>query len=241
MHYNSFPQFKGGLLEAAPSVPPDVPSPKMMSDAKIDILFQHYNHARGQASLTLGRLDDTTGERETRGTSFEGGKGQLLLTPKASGFSENKPSPTMTWSQSKTVMPGGIMAGEWKDKGGRVIKPPQWKEMSTQQQMDQLMANKWSIWLNDSFILGGIHSHAVFHLISNIPDLQGNAANAQFPFNVTQRELIGLLTFGYSSSTPLAKGSEYKCTQTQLADAATFKSYCEKMVSQENRVRQRAS
>ena len=186
MHYDTFPEFKAGLLQADPTT---------MSDAKIDILFQHYSHARHQTSLTLGRLDDTQNERETRGSSFEGGTGQLLLTPKASGFSGQ-----------------------------------------TQKDMDKAMASKWSIWLNDSFILGGIHSHAVFHLVSNIPNLQGTP-NAAFPFTVTQRELIGLLTFGYASSDPLKKGTEYKCVQTQLADAATFRSYCEEMALQESRVR----
>lgn len=200
MHYDTFPQFKAGLLEAASSVPADPSSPKMMSDAKIDIIFQHYNNARHQTSLTLGRLDDTKSERETLGSEFEGGGGHLLLTPKASSSFTG----------------------------------------SAQQQMDAAMSKKWSIWLNDSFILGGIHSHAVFHLVSNISDLQGNTSNALFPFNVTQRELIGLLTFGYAGSAPLLKGSEYTCTKTQLADAATFKSYCDEMVSRESLVRQQA-
>ena len=120
MHYNSFPQFKAGLLE--PGLPRQTPDPK------VDILFAHYNHARGQDSLTLGRLDDTKKLRETRGTGFEGGKGQMLLTPKATGFNAR-----------------------------------------AEQEVDKMLGKRWSIWLNDSFILGGIHRHAPFYLVSN-PD-----------------------------------------------------------------------
>jgi hypothetical protein len=105
--------------------------------------------------------------------------------------------------------------------------------------MNTMMGNKWSIWLNDAFILGGIHTHAVFHLVSNL-NLKRDP-NAQFPFNVTQRELLGLCKFGYSGMEgELKAGTEYKRTDTQLADAATFKSYVEEMLSQESRVRRRA-
>ncbi|HTO44697.1 MAG TPA: hypothetical protein VML56_11515, partial [Burkholderiales bacterium] len=103
MHYNTFPQFKAGLLEAASSLPAGAPDPKTMPDAKIDILFQHYNHARGQASLTVGRLKQTQDLRETQGTAFEGGKGRLLLTPKASGFSSAASPASMTFG--KTAVP----------------------------------------------------------------------------------------------------------------------------------------
>jgi hypothetical protein len=120
---------------------------------------------------------------EKYGTAFEGGKGELLITPK--GYSR-----------------------EMTDKQGR----------------------KWSVWLNDSFILGGIHSHALFFLKSNPDDLDRVDDKSEFVFNVTQRELIGLITFGYSrgdESHP--KGLEYKCSDTRLADAATFKSYVERV------------
>ena len=110
---------------------------------------------------------------------------------------------------------------------------------SPKEQMNTMMGNKWSIWLNDAFILGGIHTHAVFHLVSNL-NLKRDP-NAQFPFNVTQRELLGLCKFGYSGMEgELKAGTEYKRTDTQLADAATFKSYVEEMLSQESRVRRRA-
>lgn len=234
MHYDSFPQFKAGLLEADGF-------PKTTSDAKIDILFQHYKHAQGQADLTLGRLGDTEKLRETQGSAFEGGKGQLLLTSKTSGFDPKASTPAMTFG--KTVLPRGVMAGEWREwRQGKeeVITPADWKKKSPKEQMDIMMGNKWSIWLNDAFILGGIHSHSVFHLVSDINSLAGNPNDAQYPFKVTQRELIGLLKFGYSGSAPHLKGTEYKCTNTQLADGATFKAYVDEMLSQESKLRKGA-
>ena len=43
---------------------------------------------------------------------------------------------------------------------------------------------------------------------------------------MTQRELIGLTTFGYSRGAGTdPRGLAYTCTSTQLADAATLKAY----------------
>jgi len=57
------------------------------------------------------------------------------------------------------------------------------------------------------------------------------------PPGISQRELLGLCKFGYSGiEGDLKAGTEYKCTDTRLADAATFKSYVEEMLSQESRV-----
>ena len=173
MHYDSFPQFKGGLQEAG----------FQGSEIKIEILFAYYNHARQQASLILGRLSDVKPLVEKYGTAFEGGKGQLLITPQ--GYSS---------------------------------------------EMDQKQGSKWSLWLNDCFILGGIHSHATFYLKSNPDALDYLDKNNQFVFNVTQRELIGLITFGYSRSDRNdPRGLEYKCTEGGLADAATFRSYIDQV------------
>ncbi len=214
MHYETFPQFKAGLRDA-PGFPQD------WSDAKIDILFQHYRNARAQASLTLGRLAQTQEMRATKGSVFEGGKGQLLLTPEPSGFSSTATPAASTFGRK--VVP----------KNAR----PDWDKLSPYEQMNTMLGNKWSIWLNDAFILGGIHNHAAFHLVSNM-NLKGDSNSKQFPFNVTQRELIGLCTFGYSGVVgDLKAGTEFKCTKAELADAATFKTYGEEMLWQENRAR----
>jgi hypothetical protein len=188
VHYTNFAEFKGGLLEAG------FPGADGKSDPKIDILFEYYRHARGQTNLTLGRLADTQPLREKLGSAFDGGAAQLLLTPKASGFSTQTPA-----SGKKSV----------------------------QDQMESLLGKRWSIWLNDSFILGGIHSHVPFTLVSDISDYED--PNADFTFNVTQRELIGLITFGYERGDPTAGGAQYKCTNTVLADGATFRAYVDQM------------
>lgn len=173
MRYETFPQFKGGIQDAGFKGP----------DAQCDILFAYYTHARRQASLTLGRLDDLKPLADRYGTAFEGGSGQLLMTPQ--GYND---------------------------------------EMSKKQ------GQKWSIWLNDSFILGGIHSHITFYLRSNPDALDYVDPKNQHVFNVTQRELIGLTTFGYSRGTGTdPKGLAYTCTSTQLADAATFKAYADQV------------
>ena len=225
MHYDSFPEFKGGLKE--------VPSfPATVSDAKIDILFQYYNLARGQAQLTLGRLADTQKERESRGSVFEGGKGQLLLTLRAQGFSTKKPAANEFAGAS--AVGRGVLQQEWKDGKMQVASRSDWEKKSTQQQMETMLGNMWSIWLNDAYILGGIHGHVEFDLVSKV-DFKPNPAG-DFPFNVTQRELFGLLMFGYSSGQP-PKPTTYRCTNPQLADSATFKTYVAQMEKREAEAR----
>jgi hypothetical protein len=95
------------------------------------------------------------------------------------------------------------------------------KEMSDQQ------GKKWSIIRNDCFILGGIHGHATFYLKTKDLDALNRVNDKnEFVFNVTQRELIGLITFGYSqgnASDP--RGVEFKCTDPGLADTASFRAY----------------
>jgi hypothetical protein len=230
VHYTNFAEFKCGVLEAG------FPQGDGKNDAKIDILFAYYKQARGpsdltpreQSNLTLGRLNDTQALREKQGSVFDGGKGQLLLTPKASGFSTSKPVPAAT--AGKTALPRGLMAGEWKEWTNgeeRTSTVEDWKKKTSQEQMETLLGSRWSIWLNDSFILGGIHSHRSFCLVSQISS-HGDPA-AKFVFNVTQRELIGLVRFGYSKSAPTPLGTEYKCTKELAADGATFKAYVDEI------------
>jgi hypothetical protein len=73
-----------------------------------------------------------------------------------------------------------------------------------------------------------------FDLVSKL-DLKPNPAG-DFPFNVTQRELIGLLMFGYSAGGASTK-TILRCTSPQLADAATFKTYAANMEMREAEAR----
>ena len=103
---------------------------------------------------------------------------------------------------------------------------------------------KWSIILNDSWILGGVHGHVNFELVSPV---RGNVMDQSYTtelaadrkFTVTGRELIGLKTFGYQQVYgPVEKithdarpadlpGSTIllQCTNPSLADAATLTRY----------------
>ena len=112
-------------------------------------------------------------------------------------------------------------------KAALLVTPQGYNDEITKKQ-----GGKWSIWLNDAFILGGIHGHSDFYLKSNNLDaLDRVDESSEWVFNVTQRELIGLITFGYGQSgTTSPMGVEYKCTDTRLADSATFKGYCDQML-----------
>lgn len=147
----------------------------------------------------------------------------MLLTPKPQGFATTHAVPVAT---AAAVVPKGIADKQWK-AGNQVITAADWKTKNVEEQMDMLLGGRWSIWLNDSFILGGIHGHRTFYLVSDISDY-GNPDD-DFTFNVTQRELIGLVTFGYSRGEPTARGAEYKCTNTVLADGASFRAYVDQM------------
>lgn len=102
----------------------------------------------------------------------------------------------------------------------------------------------WSIILNDSWILGGVHGHVNFELVSpvrgNVMDQNYTAdLSADRKFTVTGRELIGLKTFGYHQVYgPVEKISHdarpadlpgsnilLQCVNPALADAATLTSY----------------
>jgi hypothetical protein len=58
-----------------------------------------------------------------------------------------------------------------------------------------LKMDKWTMAVNDSWVLGGVHRQANFRLVS--PRVMENLWNADGYFVVTARELLGLLHFGY--------------------------------------------
>ncbi len=108
-----------------------------------------------------------------------------------------------------------------------------------------LRSSAWSIILNDSWILGGIHGHVNFELIS-LPS-EDSVINKSYSstdsvdriFRVTGRELIGLTSFGYAQVCgPVEKISAdirpahlpncnalIQCVNPGLADSATFTAY----------------
>ena len=110
-----------------------------------------------------------------------------------------------------------------------------------------LRTKTWSIFLNDSWILGGLHSHINFELVS-VPSGE-TILNKDFKegdppdriFRVTGRELIGLTSFGYAQVYgPVEKISDeirpahspycnalIQCLDRALASSATFTKYRE--------------
>lgn len=104
--------------------------------------------------------------------------------------------------------------------------------------------SRWRIFLNDCFILGGIHSHGEFRLVGmnsvvDDPDA-GLVADpgdqpqlnhvrdpqTQFNLKVTQREVIGLNTFGYTGANfAIQNERRFRCARPDLADAATLRAY----------------
>lgn len=97
-----------------------------------------------------------------------------------------------------------------------------------------LRMEHWSIRVNDSWILGGIHAHHPFYVASdattkNFVNLKHNPGTdaAERIFTVTARELIGIQYFGYTirQGNHEALGTVYECTAPVAADRATLPAY----------------
>ena len=106
---------------------------------------------------------------------------------------------------------------------------------------DQSSGRNWTTLANDCWILGGIHAHLPFQLVS--PPVKSTFINANFDpsvhdstrlMRVTARELLGLAAFGYKSavnqeidseSRRLGVRYELRCYDTAKADQATIASY----------------
>ncbi|MEL6397376.1 MAG: hypothetical protein AAFQ71_15480 [Planctomycetota bacterium] len=85
-----------------------------------------------------------------------------------------------------------------------------------------LHMDKWTLCMNDSWILGGVHRRANFRLVSNLT--LANLWNAAGYFVVTAREIRGLLNFGYQ----LKQAGPYKmlmCTNRVRAMTADLIKY----------------
>jgi len=114
--------------------------------------------------------------------------------------------------------------------------------------VDMTEQRRWRIFLNDCFILGGIHSHGDFRLAGvdevitgdkTLVDKPGSRPQLDYVKNpkdkynlkVTQREVLGLNTFGYTGGGIVDGYRVFKCTQPDAADGATLRSY-RKIVTQ---------
>lgn len=103
-------------------------------------------------------------------------------------------------------------------------------------------SNRWKLFFNDCFILGGVHERAQFQLVNptmaiNDDTLEQNPAagfaqldyiteNApSWKLKVTQREVLGLTAFGYSSDNAMGYRRDFQCVKPAEADAATLPGY----------------
>jgi hypothetical protein len=106
----------------------------------------------------------------------------------------------------------------------------------------------WTVYFNDAFIIGGIHSHGDFTLVaanilepSVLPEVAAQMPagarqldvvfnpDGNYPLRVTQRECIALGLFGYSA-TEQANGSViYHCATVAAADGATLTQYVQQV------------
>ncbi|OCA52927.1 hypothetical protein [Photorhabdus namnaonensis] len=86
-----------------------------------------------------------------------------------------------------------------------------------------LMVDKWTDVINDCWVLGGIHRHADFHLMS--AEAPSNLWNHEQGYHiVTAREILGLLNFGYKREKH-GKQVIYRCKNPSSADRASLLPY----------------
>ena len=102
----------------------------------------------------------------------------------------------------------------------------------------------WELYYNDCFILGGVHAQAQFELmdanrVMALPELATanqihNGFNQmdyigtnapQWRFKVTQREIMGLNEFGYTSDNANGNVRTFQCQLPPKAGAATLRGY----------------
>lgn len=95
-----------------------------------------------------------------------------------------------------------------------------WKKNSTG---NILMMDKWAPILNDAWVLGGVHRHADFHLMSLLaPE---NLWNYKSGYHiVTAREIFGLQKFGYQRVV-IGNKVIFRCKDISSADNANLRSY----------------
>jgi len=97
---------------------------------------------------------------------------------------------------------------------------------------------RWKIFLNDCFILGGVHSQGDFVLVG-LDEIVDHASmvqkpgqldyvkdpNAEYSLKVTQREVFGINSSGYSGGGNENGKRVFKCTMPQLANTARLSTY----------------
>ena len=89
----------------------------------------------------------------------------------------------------------------------------------------------WHFFINDCWILGGVHAHLEFHLVTK----RTKAAIYPGYLSVTGRELIGLMAFGYQIS-QTALEEIVHCVDVVKASNASFAQYVAAMQNADNKI-----
>ena len=105
---------------------------------------------------------------------------------------------------------------------GKVTSIPRRDEIRRWRTANLLKMDKWSLAVNDSWVLGGIHRNAKFRLVS--PRLMENLWNQNGFYVVTAREILGLLNFGYKLE-QIGPWQVFICKNLELASAADLVKY----------------
>lgn len=84
--------------------------------------------------------------------------------------------------------------------------------------------NKWNFTVNDSWLIGGVHSQLPFYAASVIN--KENMLDKRYALSITGRELLGLAFFGYRQiHNHKALGVAYVCADSDKARGATLTDY----------------
>ena len=138
-----------------------------------------------------------------------------------------------TYLSSSRAALEALVVGRIVKKGQSIDEPPMiglddverfnFGTTSDRTQGSVLWSQYWSIPLNDSWLMGGIHAGLPFYVAS--PRTQGNILDPQWGITVTGRELLGLTTFGYELNPNTTLGEVYECQNPAKASRATFMEY----------------
>lgn len=91
-----------------------------------------------------------------------------------------------------------------------------------------LNSEKWSMLMNDAWLLGGLHSTNPFYLASGRTPENVKGTNPDYPMTVTGRELIGITSSGYEiAAGHPALGEVARPNNKDVAKSATLRTYAE--------------
>ena len=97
-----------------------------------------------------------------------------------------------------------------------------------------LEMDKWVPIVNDAWVMGGVHRHADFHLVSPraVVNLWYSGADGQ-RLVVTAREILGLIRFGYRRTVSGDGKVKYVCGDPYLAMASSLPQYAQEIREKE--------